>query len=212
MRSTPARRRPAASRPRPGSRCGAPPPGSRTARSAAPTAAARAGPTAALRACTAPPPLRGSRTAAAARPGRSTARSPAARAEHRAAARDSRVAGCCTPPRPCRARRSSRWLLRVSPSHHIDQDRVRGHAPDVTDNPRVYKGLHSTMTLGRPRPHVVTLVVIGRDVGEHGDAPLRALDDELCAGPFALYIDARDTRGASVDVSNIWAQWLRRNR
>jgi hypothetical protein len=82
----------------------------------------------------------------------------------------------------------------------------------VTDNPRVYKGLHSTMTLGRPRPHIVTLVVIGRDVGEHGDAPLRALDDELCAGPFALYIDARDTRSASVDVSNIWAQWLRRNR
>jgi hypothetical protein len=82
----------------------------------------------------------------------------------------------------------------------------------VTDNPRVFKGLHSTMTLGRPRPHIVTLVIIGRDVGEHGDAPLHALDDELRAGPFALYIDARDTRGASVDVSNIWAQWLRRNR
>jgi len=82
----------------------------------------------------------------------------------------------------------------------------------VTDNPRVFKGLHSTMTLGRPRPHIVTLVIIGRDVGEHGDEPLRALDDELRTGPFALYIDARDTRGASVDVSNIWAQWLRRNR
>ena len=82
----------------------------------------------------------------------------------------------------------------------------------MTDNPRVFKGLHSTMTLGRPRPHIVTLVIIGRDVGEHGDEPLRALDDELRTGPFALYIDARDTRGASVDVSNIWAQWLRRNR
>jgi hypothetical protein len=82
----------------------------------------------------------------------------------------------------------------------------------VTDNPRVFKGLHSTMTLDRPRPHIVTLVIIGRDVGEHGDAPLRVLDDELCAGAFTLFIDARDTRGASVDVSNIWAQWLRRNR
>jgi hypothetical protein len=76
----------------------------------------------------------------------------------------------------------------------------------------VFKGLHSTMTLDRPRPHIVTLVIIGRDVGEHGDAPLRVLDDELCGGAFALFIDARDTRGASVDVSNIWAQWLRRNR
>jgi hypothetical protein len=82
----------------------------------------------------------------------------------------------------------------------------------VTDNPRVFKALHSTLTIDRPRPHIVTLAIIGRDVGEHGDAPLRALDDELRAGSFALYIDARDTRGASVDVSNIWAQWLRRNR
>jgi len=82
----------------------------------------------------------------------------------------------------------------------------------VTDNLRVFKGLHSTMTLDRPRSHIVTLVIIGRDVGEHGDAPLRILDDELCAGSFALYIDARDTRGASIDVSNVWAQWLRRNR
>lgn len=82
----------------------------------------------------------------------------------------------------------------------------------MTDEPRVFKGLHSTLTLQRPRPHIVTLVIIGRDVGEHGEAPLRALDSELRTGPFALYIDARDTRGASVDVSNIWAQWLRKNR
>ena len=82
----------------------------------------------------------------------------------------------------------------------------------MTDNPRVFKGLHSTLTLDRPRPHIVTLVIIGRDVGEHGDAPLRALDDELRAGPFALYIDARYTRGASIEVSNVWAQWLRKNR
>lgn len=82
----------------------------------------------------------------------------------------------------------------------------------MADFPRVFKSLHSTMTLDRPRPHVVTLVIVGRDVGEHGDAPLRLLDDALRAGSFALYIDARDTRGASVDVSNIWAQWLRRNR
>jgi len=82
----------------------------------------------------------------------------------------------------------------------------------VTSNPRMFKGKHSTMTMTRPQLHVVTIAIIGRDVGEHGDEPLRALDDELRAGPFALFIDARDTLGASVDVSNIWAQWLRRNR
>ena len=37
-------------------------------------------------------------------------------------------------------------------------------------------------------------MIIGRDVGEHEDQPLRAVDDELRAGPFALFIDARDTR------------------
>ncbi|HEY0477598.1 MAG TPA: hypothetical protein VGD37_08735 [Kofleriaceae bacterium] len=77
---------------------------------------------------------------------------------------------------------------------------------------RVFEGMHSTMTLARPRPHVVVLTITGRDAGEHGDAPLRALDDELCAGPFALFVDARATRGASVDVSNVWAQWLRSRR
>ena len=78
--------------------------------------------------------------------------------------------------------------------------------------PRVFEGVHSTMTIARPEPHVVTVTITGRDVGEHGAEPLRALDEELRAGPFALYIDARGARGASVDVSNIWAQWLRNRR
>jgi hypothetical protein len=82
----------------------------------------------------------------------------------------------------------------------------------VTDPPRVFKARHSTITLARPRPHVVTIAIIGRDVGEHGDEPLRALDDELNAGPFTLFIDARDTIGATIDVSNVWAQWLRARR
>lgn len=79
-------------------------------------------------------------------------------------------------------------------------------------DPRAFKGKHSTMTIARPQPHVVTVSIIGRDVGEHGDEPLRALDDELRTGSFTLFIDARDTRGASIDVSNVWAQWLRKNR
>jgi hypothetical protein len=76
----------------------------------------------------------------------------------------------------------------------------------------VFEGAHSTLTLSRPASHVVVLTITGRDAGEHGDAPLRALDEELIAGPFALFIDARKTQGASVDVSNVWAQWLRAHR
>jgi len=77
---------------------------------------------------------------------------------------------------------------------------------------RRFEGLHSTIEIARPVPHVVVVAISGRDAGEHGNAPLRALDDELRAGPFALFIDARRTLGASVDVSNIWAQWLRSHR
>lgn len=78
--------------------------------------------------------------------------------------------------------------------------------------PRTFEGRHSTIVLARPAAHVVTLVISGRDAGEHGDGPLRALDELLAAGPFALFIDARKTLGASVDVSNVWAQWLRARR
>lgn len=78
--------------------------------------------------------------------------------------------------------------------------------------PRVFEGLHSTISIHRPVPHVVVLSISGRDGGEHGTGPQRALEDELRAGPFSLFIDARKTLGASVDVSNIWAQWLRAHR
>ena len=82
----------------------------------------------------------------------------------------------------------------------------------MSDAPRVFQGIHSTMTIARPVAHVVVLTIEGRDVGEHGDGPMRALDEELRRGPYALFIDARETRGASIDVSNVWAQWLRKHR
>jgi len=80
------------------------------------------------------------------------------------------------------------------------------------DTQRTFEGQHSTLVITRPVRHVVLLTITGRDVGEAGDAPLRALDEELVAGPYALFIDARRTLGAAIDVSNVWAQWLRSNR
>jgi hypothetical protein len=77
---------------------------------------------------------------------------------------------------------------------------------------RRFEGVYSTIVITRPVPHAVLVAITGRDAGEHGMAPLEALDDELRVGPFTLFVDARATRGASVDVSNVWAQWLRRHR
>jgi hypothetical protein len=82
----------------------------------------------------------------------------------------------------------------------------------MADTPRTFEGLHSTLVLARPVRHVVVLTITGRDAGEHGDGPLRALEDELRRGSYSLFIDARRTTGASVDVSNVWAQWLRAHR
>jgi hypothetical protein len=73
-------------------------------------------------------------------------------------------------------------------------------------------GENVSFSITRLTPSVVLVAISGRDVGEHGDGPLRALDDLLAEGPFELFIDARRTTGASIDVSNVWASWLRRHR
>lgn len=82
----------------------------------------------------------------------------------------------------------------------------------MAPTPRTFEGLHSTIVIARPAPYVVLLTMSGRDVGEHGTGPFQVLDDELRVGPYSLFIDARRTPGASVDVSNVWAQWLRAHR
>lgn len=73
-------------------------------------------------------------------------------------------------------------------------------------------GANVSFEITRVSPSVVVVAISGRDVGEHGDRPLRALDDLLAQGPFELFVDARNTTGASIDVSNVWASWLRRHR
>ena len=52
--------------------------------------------------------------------------------------------------------------------------------------------------------------ISGTDIGEFGDAPLLELQQCLTGlDPIHLFIDARDVRGASIDVSAEWAGWLR---
>ena len=73
-------------------------------------------------------------------------------------------------------------------------------------------GANVSFSIRRVAPSVVVVTIAGRDVGEHGESPLRALDAQLAEGALELFIDARQTTGASIDVSNVWASWLRRHR
>jgi len=56
------------------------------------------------------------------------------------------------------------------------------------------------------------LRLTGWDVGEFGDAPMKALAAPIAPGRVQLFIDARAVKGAAIDVSSEWAQWLRRHK
>lgn len=76
-----------------------------------------------------------------------------------------------------------------------------------------FEGLHCTMEIRRPCPGLVVLAISGHDIGELGAGPFDELEADVGRGaPVELFIDARSTRGASMGVSNDWAQWLRRHR
>lgn len=77
---------------------------------------------------------------------------------------------------------------------------------------RAFEGVHCTLRVDRPREGVVTVTISGSDVGEFADAPFQELAPDVAAGQLELFIDAREARGATVDVSNDWAQWMRSQR
>jgi hypothetical protein len=79
--------------------------------------------------------------------------------------------------------------------------------------PRVLVGTHCTIVITQPVPSAVIVQISGMDVGELAERPFQALDALLRPGtPVELFIDARDARGPSVDVSAHWAAWLREHR
>jgi hypothetical protein len=69
-------------------------------------------------------------------------------------------------------------------------------------------GRNSSVRIFRPAKGVVVIVLAGNDVGEHGDAPFTELSRNQGDGPLELFIDARDSRGVTLDVSGRWARWL----
>lgn len=80
-------------------------------------------------------------------------------------------------------------------------------APDATNVQ--FDGIHCNLAIEKRPNRVVLIRIAGTDVGEFGDAPLKTLDN-FTEGPSVcnLYIDARDVRGASIEVSADWAGWL----
>ncbi|HWF11651.1 MAG TPA: hypothetical protein VG297_24455 [Bryobacteraceae bacterium] len=76
-----------------------------------------------------------------------------------------------------------------------------------------YEGIHCTLTIEKSPPHVIVLRISGCDIGEFGEAPMRALNESVSeANPVDLFIDARDVSGASIEVSGEWAAWLGAHR
>jgi hypothetical protein len=77
----------------------------------------------------------------------------------------------------------------------------------------VLEGVHCTMTISRPAEAVILVHIAGLDAGELGQRPFAALVQLLERGKLSeLFIDARAARGPSVDVSALWAGWLREHR
>ncbi len=76
-----------------------------------------------------------------------------------------------------------------------------------------YDGSHCELSIDTPARGVVVLTIEGRDVGEFGSAPMQHLEQHFSdRGPTELFIDARRTKGASIQVSNEWARWLGAHR
>jgi len=75
-----------------------------------------------------------------------------------------------------------------------------------------YEGIHCDLRIEKPASHVIVLRISGTDIGEFGEAPFQSLDHLLRAEPIDFFIDARDVRGASIEVSSDWAAWLNTNK
>lgn len=75
------------------------------------------------------------------------------------------------------------------------------------------QGSSCNITIDRMREGVILMRIDGHDIGEFGDAPMRCVEALTPGdGTAVLFIDGRQARGVTVDVSGRWAQWLGRHR
>ena len=70
---------------------------------------------------------------------------------------------------------------------------------------------NSSLSLRRPAPGIVVITVSGTDVGEHGEGPFEELLQDV-RSPFDLFVDARASRGVTIEVSAEWTRFLAKHR
>jgi hypothetical protein len=76
-----------------------------------------------------------------------------------------------------------------------------------------FSGIHCALEIYQPHEGIVVIVLKGTDTGEMGDGPFRELAPLLEQGaPVEIFVDAREVPSASIDVSGVWARWMRENR
>lgn len=76
-----------------------------------------------------------------------------------------------------------------------------------------WEGIHFTVGIERPAAGIVLVRFSGWDAGEFGDMPMVELGKDLAKeARIELFIDARDVKGASIEVSGDWSQWLGKHR
>jgi hypothetical protein len=77
----------------------------------------------------------------------------------------------------------------------------------------LYECSNFRLGIERPASGIVVVRLAGSDAGEFGDDPLRELDRDLADDRLIeLYLDAREVRAATLDVSRQWSEWLHKNR
>jgi hypothetical protein len=76
-----------------------------------------------------------------------------------------------------------------------------------------WEGIHFSLAIERPAASVVVMRFSGWDAGEFGDMPMQELAKDLVShDQIELFIDARDVKGASIEVSGEWSQWLGKHK
>jgi hypothetical protein len=72
-----------------------------------------------------------------------------------------------------------------------------------------FAAVHCTLEISRPLAGVILLKFTGHDIGEFGEGPFRELDRDFQRdAPVEIFLDARDVRSASMEVSGGWAHWM----
>jgi hypothetical protein len=66
----------------------------------------------------------------------------------------------------------------------------------------------------RPRPGLLTITILGNDVGQFGTATVDEVAAEFSRtpDPLRLFVDTRGARGPSRDVMETWTAWFAANR